>query len=162
MQTTIDRSAVLAMHNRARQLVLTCAFLGNPQNLRFAQGCLSSLQSVLDERGAFIAARDESIGGYEPATGFEAAWAALPVSAKNFSLAEMQEFLRCHGVEISLDLVPGGQIDAVLQFKNGEFTPFNLNKEETVARVESDDGAGLHAAPLVVVDAAIVTKGGAE
>lgn len=150
MQTTIDRSAVEAMHNRARQLVLTCGYLGNAQNLRFAQGCLSSLSYLLDGGGVFLATRDASIGGYQPVTGFEAAWAALPVSAKNFSLAEVQELLRVNGVELSPDAVTDSQISAVRQLKDREVAAVNLDDEHPLLCVDPNNGAGLHGAAFDV------------
>lgn len=112
MQTTIDRSAVEAMHNRAKQLVLTQAWLGKAGGLSFAQGALGAYAGLLNSEGAaFGAARDASLGGYQPLAGFEAAWAALPASAKHFTLAKMQEFLRAHGVEVAPDAVANGNVD---------------------------------------------------
>jgi len=151
VQTNIERSAVEAMHNRARQLVLTCGYLGNAKNLRFAQGCLSSLSYLLRGGGAFAAARDASIGGYQPATGFEAAWAGLPVGAKNLSLAEVQEFLRVNGVEITPDAVTDSQISAVRQLKDREVAAVNLDDEHSPVCVDPNNGAVLHGAAFDVV-----------
>jgi hypothetical protein len=112
--TTIDRREVEAMHNRAKQLVLTQAWLGKGEGLRFAQGMLSAFQSLTDCSGSqFAAQRDASMGGYRPLAGFEAAWAALPVDAKNLSLVQIQQFLVAHGVELSTDALSNSNVNAV-------------------------------------------------
>lgn len=161
MQTSqIERGAVEAMHNRAKQRLLTQAWLGKADGLRFAQGALSELGALLNSKGpAFVAARDASMGGYQPLAGFEAAWAALPINAKNFTVAEVQEFLRFHGVKPAPDAVSNLRIDAIGDLENGKVSAVDLDDEHDAARAESDDGAGLHWAPLEVVGADIVADG---
>lgn len=155
--TPIPRAAVQAMADRAKQLVLTTAWIGNADNLRFAQGSLGALTSLLQVPSAaeFLARRDASVGGYQPATGFQAAWAALPVGAKNFTLVEVQEFLRSHGVQVTPHPVANSHIDTVRNLKNSEVPPIDLNDKHDAARADVNNGSGLHtAAP--VVDATIL------
>ena len=157
---TIDRASVEAMYNRAKSLVLTQAWLGKAGGLQFAQGALSELGALLNSTGpAFAAKRDASEGGYRPFAGFEAAWSALPVGAKDFTLVEMQEFLRTQGIEISSDAVSNGNIDAVGNLKNSEVAAVNGHDEHGAARADLDDGSGLHSASPVVC--ATVAQGGA-
>jgi hypothetical protein len=147
---TIERTAVEAMHNRAKQLVLTQAWLGKPDGLRFAQGVMSSLEGLLhSEMPACFANRDASLGGYQPTAGFEAAWSALPVGAKNFTLAEAQEFLRAQGVELSTDALALLHVNAVGDLKNGVLTPVDLDNEHDAATADVNDSSSLHVSPCV-------------
>ena len=157
---TIDRASVEAMYNRARQLMLTCAALSNAKSLGFAQGSFNALRGILQsEYPARAAKNDASVGGYQPLAGFEAAWAALPVGAERFTLAQMQEFLRTNGVEISAYSVPTSKLNTVEQLKNDEVSALNSHDEHGAARADLDDGSGLHGASPVVC--ATVAKDGA-
>lgn len=156
----IERSAVQAMHNRAKQLVLTQAWLGKAEGLRFAQGALSALHSIIEGLGApFAAQRDASMGGYRALAGFEAAWAALPVGAKNFTLVEAQEFLSAHGVEVATDALANSKVDTVSNLEDGMVPAINGNDEHDSTRADVGDGSGLHDSPFL--DHAIVAQGGA-
>jgi hypothetical protein len=158
----IDRTAIEAMCNRSKQLVLTCAAMGQPDALRFAQGSLNALRSLLDLQDVgFAAHRDDSRGGYQPLAGYEAAWAALPVGVERFTLAQVQEFLRTHGVEIATDAVANGKVDGVEQLKDCKAAVINVHDEHDAVRAEGRDGAGEHEAPLVVRGVDIVAEGGA-
>lgn len=162
MQTTnqIERRVVEASLNRAKQLVLTQAWLGKAVGLRFAQGALSELNALLHSTGpTFAANQDDSFGGYQPLAGFEAAWACFPIDAKNLSLAEVQQFLALHGVELSCDAFANMQNDGVTKFKGREVAPVNLNNEHGAARTDLNDGAGLHDASCI--ETGIVLQGGA-
>lgn len=160
MQTTaIDRSAVEAMHNRAKQLVLIQALLNKADGLRFAQGAMSELGALLTCSGpSFAAGRDASMGGYQPLAGFETAWAALPDGAKNFTLSEVQEFLRAHGIEVSTDAITDRQVNGVNQLKNRIVTAINGHDEHHSASTDLNNGSGLHATTSVVVDTPIVAQ----
>lgn len=150
-QATDWSNAVVAMYNRARQLVLTCGALGNAEGLIFAQGSLNTLRSILETSGAtFAARRDASMGGYQPLAGFEAAWAALPIDVERFTLTQVQEFLGLHGVEISADAVTDSKLDAVEQFKDGAVSVVNGHDEHDAARADLGDGAGEHGESLIV------------
>lgn len=159
MSAAIDRAAVEAFCNRAKQLVLTSAYLGNAENLLFAQGCLNALKSVLSPTSShMLARRDASLGGYQALAGFEGAWAALPVDAERLSLGQVQEFLRSHGVQVATDSVTDTQFNAVAKLHCGKCTVVNGNNEHGAARTELDDGAGLHGAPSGVVESDIVRE----
>lgn len=156
----IERSHAVALLNRAKQLVLTQAFLNNANGLLYAQGALSALQSVTEELGgAFLAHRDALLGGYQPLAGFEAAWAALPVDAKHLSLADVREFLTRHGVELAADPISNGNVDAVSQLENGVIPAVNLHDEHDAARAYLNHCASVHANSLGKT--AIVVEGGA-
>lgn len=146
MQTqTIERREVEALRNRAKQLILTQAWLGKTEGLRFAQGSFSALQSLLDSDGeSYLADRDDSLGGYQPLAGFEAAWASFPIGAKNLSLSEVQEFLALQGVELSADAVTNMQVNSGADLKGREVAPFDLHDEHGLTRADLDDGSSLH------------------
>jgi hypothetical protein len=156
----IPHAAIVALHNRAKQLVLTQAWLGRAEGLRFAQGALSQLSDLLFSNGpACVAQRDASLGGYKPLAGFEAAWATLPVNAKNLTLAEVREFLVAQGVELSADAIPHFQADAVEQLKDDMVAVVNTHNEHDSASADLGNGSGLHSSSLM--NAAIVAQGGA-
>lgn len=159
--TTITVAAVQALHNRAKQLVLTMAWLGKAPELRFAQGSLSALASLLDDADqAVLVERDASLGGYQPLAGFEAAWAALPISVKNLTLPQVREFLSLHGVEPSTDAVAHSQLDATGGLEDSKLaTVVDVNNEHGAARADLHDGASLHDATSD--EPAIVAQGGA-
>lgn len=159
-KTFISRACVAAMHNRAKQLVLTQAWLGKPDGLKFAQGLLNGTGSLLDAKGAeFCAARDESFGGYQPLAGFETAWACLPVGVERFTLAQVQEFLRSHGVEIPADAISDSQINVVIQFKDNVLPVIDGDDGHDAALTNFNNSASLHLASNG--DADIVQEGGA-
>lgn len=115
--STPSRAAITAMRNRAAQTVLVTAHQGKAHQFVFAQGMLKALNSLLNrpEPAKFAAVRDASMGGYQPLTGFEAAWAALPVCMESLSLVEVQQFLTAQGVQIATDAVANSQLDAAEQ-----------------------------------------------
>lgn len=160
MQTTaIDRSAVEAMHNRAKELVLTNGLIGDAQSLRFAQGWLDVTSCLLRGKTAPLAAQlDASIGGYQPLAIFKAAWPALPDSAKNFTLAQMQEFLVAHGAEVSTKAVAYGQFHEVNALEDAKVSVVDGNDEMRAVAANLNNGSGLHAAASVVVDTPIVAQ----
>ena len=160
MSNTINHSAAEALHNRAKQLVLTMAWLGKAKELSFAQGALCELGALLGSEGpAFLAARDASMGGYQPHTGFKTAWAALPAGAENFTLAEVQKFLAGHGIEVSTDVVTHGNAYAAAGLKDSEVTALPYGHDEHGSeRAELKDGRCLHV--LTRVESAIVAQGG--
>lgn len=158
---TVTVAAVQALHNRAKQLVLTMGWLGKAKELSFAQGALCELSALLDSDGPdFLAQRDASMGGYRPSTGFEAAWAGLPENAKRFTLAEVQQFLRSFGVEVSPDAVTYGNTYAATGLEGGKVAAaFDVHNEHDAARADLHDGASLH---IAASDGAnIVAEGGA-
>lgn len=156
----ITPAIVEALLNRSKQLVLTQAWLGLPHGLAAAQGAFGELFALLNSYGpAHLAEQDFLMGGYQPLAGFQAAWAALPIDAKYFSMAEMQEFLRAHGVEVPHDAVGQGNVHIAGQFKNSVIATVNGHDEHGTLGAELDDGSGLQSgAP---VGAAIVQQGGA-
>lgn len=158
MQTTttdseekgIPRANVLAMYNRAKGLALSAAWLGKADNLRFGQGGMNFLDALLRDVGAtHAAARDASNGGYIPSAGIEAAWAALPKRAEDFSLAQMQQFLGAHGIELAPDAVTRCNLDGVVDLEDREFTTVNVQDEKTAPGIDVRNCANQHSAPLV-------------
>jgi hypothetical protein len=159
---TVDRSEVQALHNRAKQLVLTMGWLGKAKELSFAQGAMCELGGLLGSKApGFLAQRDASMGGYLPQTGFEAAWAALPAGAERYTLAEVQQFLAGYGIEVSTDAVTHGNFYAATGLEHGKVSSVaDIHNEHDAARADLDDGSGFHSAPCVV-EPTIVVQGGA-
>lgn len=159
MSAAIDRAAVEAFCNRAKQLVLTSAYLGSAENLLFAQGCLNALKSVLSPTSShMLARRDASLGGYQALAGFEAAWAALPIDAERLSMVQVQEFLRSHGVQVATDSVTDTQFNAVAKLQDAVGAVVKLDDKHAVAAIDVQDGCVLHMAPSGVVESVIVRE----
>ena len=162
MSTHIDREIVEALCNRAKQLVLTSAYLCNAENLRFAQGSLNALKAVLAPTYShMLARRDALLGGYQAPAGFEAAWAALPVDAERLTLVQVQEFLRSHGLQVPADAVTDPEFNAVTKLHSGKGAVVNGHDEHDAAWTDLDDGSRLHAQSPLDVVAPIVAQGGA-
>lgn len=146
MKSAIDRGAVQALHDRAKQLVLTMGCLGKSKELSFAQGALCELSALLkSEAPGFLAQRAALMGGYQPLAGFEAAWAALPEGAERYTLAEVQQFLTSHGVEISADAITHGNFYAASGFEYDKVSSVvDIHNEHDAAQADLNDDAGLH------------------
>lgn len=150
----IERSAIEALHSRAKQLVLTMGWLGKAKELSFAQGALSELGALLDGDGPkFLAQRDASMGGYLPQAGFEAAWAGLPTGAERYTLSEVQQFLASHGIEVSTDAITFGNFYATGCLKDSKVAAVvDGNNEHDGARTDLNDSSSLHGAALLVAE----------
>lgn len=149
---------IVAMHNRFKQLALTQAWLGKSDGLKFAQGGMNALAGFIDGVDyAQFAERDHSMRGYQPLAGFEAAWATLPDAAERFTLAQMQQHLATHGVELAGDSITNSNVNATQQLKNGPFAMVNGHNKHDALGADFDDGASLHESSTG--SAAIVLQG---
>lgn len=133
-----------ALLNRAKHVLLIGAWLGKPENVAFAKGSINSLEALQRGVGDKAAAKDASMGSYQPAADLQAAWAALPVDIEKMSFAQVQEFLRAHGLQVPFDPVTDSNLDAVEQLEDAPVTVVNLDDKHGPARAELNDGASGH------------------
>lgn len=156
--------AHVALHNRAIQQLLIGAWLGKAENVAFAKGSISVLRSLERGAGAKAAAKDASLGGYQPAACIQAAWARLPVDLERLTMAQVKDFLRTQGVEFPTDDVTQLQINGVQQLEDDKVSALDVNDEHPPAWAELNDGSGHGVSHVVGADVqrtSIVTTGGA-
>lgn len=145
--STVERpaaAAIEALLNRAKHVLLIGAWLGKPDNVTFAKGSISALKSMQRDAGSKWAAKDASMGGYQPLARLEAAWAGLPVNLEKLSFAEVQEFLRLCGLQVPLDAVADSDLDAVAQLEDSPVAIVDLDDKHDAARADLRDGASGH------------------
>jgi hypothetical protein len=126
---------VLAGLRRARMGALFAAAWGNAARFNVFQTMARTLADLLNGSYQYAAVKDAS-RPYEPPSGFEAAWAALPVSPEVLSMADMQQFLRGQGVDVAGDEVTELDVDACKQLKDDEFAAFRAQQEHAGAAVD--------------------------
>ena len=149
MQTTaIDRSAVEAMHNLCKHMLLIGAWSGREYNLAFAQGGLNALRALATGAGQTGADLHASRGGYKPSALFDGVWSKLPNGIERFTLREVQEFLVANGVQLATDSVTNLGTGSVEYFKYEVFPAIDCHDEHDAARADLDDGSGLHSSTL--------------
>jgi hypothetical protein len=140
---------------------LTQAQLNRPEGVRFAQGAINAYRSILRDAGQLLARRDAKLpSGYLPFTDFQAAWASLPDNIEHMTVAEVQDFLHTHGVEIATDTVTNGNINGVVKLKDDVVTAIDQHDEHDAAPADVGNGAGCHA-ESVGVESQILAEGNA-
>lgn len=154
MSAAITRESVQALLNRAITGLLYAASINAPLRVEYWRGNIKGLRDLLTGDGAECAARKDALSGaYQPPACFEAAWAALPENVEDLSLAQMQQFLAAHRIEVATDPVAHRHLEAVQQLKGSEVPALDLDDEHAPAGVDVGDDAS-HGA-------AIVAEGGA-
>ena len=100
----IPAAEVQALLDRSLVGLLFAAQLGRPNAYLMRRGTIDALQTLLRPPGCVnLAALDAKALGYEPPAYYKAAVAAFPFRGERLSMAEMQQFLLAHGVEITPD-----------------------------------------------------------
>lgn len=152
-----DKKEIEALEHRARIGLLSAAHIGCPERFAFWKGQASALGMLARGVGVKAAAIDEALSGYEAPGCYQAAWAALPERAERLSLAEVQQILVAHRVEISTDAVADGEIDPIEQFEDRVVSAVHPDDEHAAAGVDCNDGSSHQNSPGVV-DAATVAQ----
>lgn len=90
-----------ALANRCRLGMMVAANTKNVANYHYFRGGLDQLEDLFGNLAQALAVRDAQSGGYQPPTSLQASWAALPVSLKNMSMAQMQQHLHAHAPDFT-------------------------------------------------------------
>jgi hypothetical protein len=138
--------AALALRRRALTGIVAAGLQGNTSNLRFWQGITAAADDIISGRADQLAAIDAAAAlANERQTRLKAAVAALPVSAKNLSMAEVQQILAAQGVELSPDLVANGNLGAGEVLENDiPAVVVDAHNKHAAARVDMGHSAGQH------------------
>ena len=152
---------IQALLNPAKRMLFLNAIAGNERPVVWAQAAIKTLNSLKDGVGTRAAKHHQSIGGYFVPAEHEAVWAKLPVGVENFTLRQVQEFLRAHGIQIATDAVANHQVNAVEQLKDHMVAAIDSHNEHDTARADVSDGACDHGESPVVAGVDIVDEGGA-
>lgn len=147
--------------NLAQNGMFINASIGGERAFMFHQGSYKALQSLLRGFGKRAAEFHALKGGYAAKAVFKGAWSPLPEGFENFTLSQVQQFLASHDIKLPPEPVTDLQVNGIDQLDDDVFIAVNGHDKHDAARADVCDGAGLHAAPLVDADAAIVTTGGA-
>lgn len=146
----IPRAGVEALQIRTKHAVLTSAWLGKADNLKFFQGALNAYQGLLGLTSLDWLARQDAVsGGYQPSSLFVAAWASLPENLDQMTIGEVQNFLHAHGVQLSDDAVANSNVGTINQVKNSELAAVIHSDNEALGLgVDQNDFSSAHA-PIV-------------
>jgi len=142
-------AAIEALINVHKNAILLGALLGNIRHLAHAQGGIKALQALQRGAGDSAAKLHHSLGGYQPLASLQTAWAALPVGIENYTLAQVQEFLRSQGIEIATDPVSNGQVNGVQQLEHDELPIVYLDDEHHAAPADLGNGAITHGSSVL-------------
>jgi len=125
---------------RARVGAMAAAYMNKPLQYAFWAGVDHALQAL--KAGAWRAvARKDLLQPHQPPRFLEAAFAALPNGLEGLGMADMQEFLRTHGVEVAGDQVTGLQVNGTDQFEHGERPGADADLKHAVVSVDGRHGA---------------------
>lgn len=159
MSAGITEDGVRSLLNSAKTMLFGAALFGNTRSLVWAQASMKTLNALLNGSAQRHAEFSRSKGGYEVPAIFQGAWPVLPDGIENFTMVEVQQFFRSHGVKIAFDAVADSKLDAVIQLEDGALTSINSHNEHDAALADLDDGSGLHVASPV--GCVTVQQGGA-
>jgi hypothetical protein len=146
----VSHAAIKAELNLVKRMLFLNALVGNQSLVTLAQAIISTLNSLLNGKADQALAFHTLKGGYYVPASWQAAWAALPVGIENYTLAQVQEFLRVNGVQLAADDVADFDVDAIGRLEDGKVTALDLHNEHDALAADLHDGAGLHVVtPLV-------------
>lgn len=123
--------------DRAVGLMLTQAAFGNLRFFEQARHEARALSAVRDGVWAWSANRP-----YHVPPMLKAAWAALPVGIENMSMAQVQQLLVAHGVEMAADDVTEQQLNAGQQLEDAQGAGVVLNQKQAAPLGNAHHGAG--------------------
>lgn len=147
-----------ALRNRAKHGLLIGALLDRPSSFAHFRGELKALSALERGLGDKAAAKDSAAGGYLPLADLQTAWATLPVDIERLTLVDVQQLLRAKGVQIAGNPASDSKLDAVEQLEDSVGAAVDLHDEHPAPRVDLNDGASQHGAPL---EKSIVAQGDA-
>jgi hypothetical protein len=126
---------------RARVGAMVAACMNKPTGYAFWAGVDHALQAL--KAGSWAAlARKDRLQPHQVPRRFEAAFAALPNGLESLGMAEMQQLLRAHGVEVAGDEVAGLQVNSTDQLEHGVSPAGQPHLEQAVQAVDGCHGAG--------------------
>lgn len=132
---SIPQAELQAALDREVSLMLMQAALGNAGLFDQAAHGARALSAVRDGVWAWSAKRT-----YHVPPMLKGAWAALPVGIENMTMAQVQELLAAHGVEIAADDVTDLQVDAGQQLEDAQGAVVVAHQEQAAARVHGHHG----------------------
>lgn len=123
--------------DREVSLMLMQAALGHAPLFYQAAHGARALSAVRDGVWAWSAKRP-----YHVPPMLKAAWAALPVGIEDMPMAQVQQLLATHGVELAADDVTDLQLNAGQQLEDAQGAGVVLNQEQATALGNGRHGAG--------------------
>lgn len=161
MQTTDTATQAHALLRRARRGILIAAINGVGDRFHFWQGAASAAEDIINGYALRMAVNDARKLADQEQASLETAWAALPVSVKHLTMADVQQLLAAQGIESAADLVAHRDIGAGQVLKNDEVAPIaELQDEHAQARADVGNGTGLHCMGSSAGKAAMVGQQG--
>lgn len=134
---SIPLAELQAALDREFSLMLMQAALGNAPLFYQAAHAARALSAVRDGVWAWSAKRP-----YHVPPMLKAAWAALPVGIENMPMAQVQQLLVAHGVEMAADDVADLQLNAGQQLEDAQGAGVVLNQEQAAPLGNAHHGAG--------------------
>ncbi len=158
--TQVDTKTVEALLQRAHTgMLISAACPGMVRDaFDFWKGSANAMATLLRGGGVHMAARDAQLGGYQPPRFLRAAVIALGDDINQLTRTEIEQRLVQAGFKLPLQAMPLDDVEAATLLIDGAVATVDLDKEHAILRVDSDDSAGLHGAPLGV-ETCIVKQG---
>lgn len=118
--------AITALRHRARSSLASSAFNPHPKaadNFRFWQGYAKALFDLDRGAGAKLAAKDASLGGYQPSPAFARAIGLLADDIERLSRVEVQQRVAEAGIDIATEPVSYLDVISAGEAEHGEVAP---------------------------------------
>ena len=156
---TISVAEVRALINLAQTGMFLNALGGSETVFMHHKGAYKALSSLLAGSGKRALAFNESKGGYPHQATFKTAWAPLPDGFENFSLADVAQHLRSHGIQFSNQPVVDPQHSSVVELENHATALLQSDDEHAAGR--TDTGNHSTQSHSASISKSIVRQGGA-
>lgn len=134
-----------ALIRRAQTGMLACLLFPSQQRDHFDywQGRAHGLRDLARGAGAKLADKDAGLP-YEPPSVLRAAAECLGDDFDLLPRRQIEQRLAEAGIELAAHAVTDRDVAATRQLEDGAVLPVDLHGEHAAARVEGDDGSGLH------------------
>jgi hypothetical protein len=160
MSVTHTSEEIRALMNLCQTGMFLNAMSNSELAFAFHKGAFRALHSLVQGSGKKALAFNNSKGGYPQQAVFKGAWSPLPNGFENFTLAEVAQHLRAHGIKFSDEPVSDLQSNAVVKLEQHVSTGFDGHDEHGSVSADVGNSSVKHDASHL--NRAIVQQGGAQ